>query len=60
MSLRLTGALSGIGSALAGPETLTVPLSAPPSFTSMEGLSAPAGRAMGAAIAPLAVLTVRS
>ncbi len=54
------GAPALTGSALTGPSTWTVPLSAPPRTTSIDGLTEPSGISAGLSITDFPNRTVRS
>ncbi len=49
-----------MGSLFAGPSVVTAPLSAPPTRTCRDGLTAPAGMSAGLSITDFANFTVRS
>ncbi len=49
-----------IGSLFTAPSVFTVPLSAPPTLTAIEGLTEPAGMSAGLSMTDLPNLTVRS
>ena len=55
----LMGSPDLMGSLFVGPSTCTVPLSAPPSFTSIDGLTESAGMSAGLSMTDFLNWTVR-